>query len=237
MDSKIVKATAAIDKAAEKYLEHDVFRAGVQLIPYVGGPIDTILSGRASRIQMERLEQFVLELRSRLEAVEVIRAEVNGEEFADFMLSALEKVWRARTADKRSYFADVVARQVIEAHSWDEADMAVRLVAELESIHINVLSAVISAQRTVGGTNVVALDTEPEGSVIGAFAQSLTAMLAGRYSGVALRLACAELTARGLLQDDGVGRWDAKAMTYFVPTDLAVWFIRWLTQQDENKVR
>lgn len=234
MDSKLVKATAAIDKAAEKYLEHDVFRAGVQLIPYIGGPIDTILSGRASRIQMERLEQFVLDLRSRLEAVEVIHADVNGDEFTDFMLGVLEKVWRARTVEKRRYFADVVTRQVIDGHSWDDADMAIRLVAELESIHIEILLAVTSAQRAVGESTVVALDTEPEGSVIGAFAQSLTVMLAGRYSNVALRLACAELTARGLLQDDGIGRWDARAMTYFLPTDLADWFGSWLAQQEDK---
>ena len=209
----------------------------MQLIPYIGGPVDTILSGRASRIQMKRLEQFVLELRSRLDAVEVINADVNGDEFSDFMLSALEKVWRARTAEKRRYFADVVSRQVVEAHSWDDADMAIRLVAELESIHIDVLTAVLSVQQTKGNTtelNVVALDAEPSGSVIGNFAQTLTSKLGGRYSNVALRLACSELTARGLLHDDGIGRWGAKAMTYFVATDLAVWLRSWLAQESET---
>lgn len=237
MDSKLVNAKNAIDNAAEKYSNHDVFRAGVQLIPYIGGPIDTILSGRASRIQTKRLEQFVLDLQNRLDAVELICADVNGDEFADFMLSALENVWRARTAEKRSYFADIVSKQVIEAHSWDDADMAIRLISELESIHIDVLTVVLSVQQRHGdaeGLNVFALDIEPGEGVIANFAQSLTAKLGGRYSSVALRLACSELTARGLLHDDGVGRWDAKAMTYFVATDLAVWLRSWVGPEKET---
>jgi hypothetical protein len=235
MNSRTELVSAAIDRAVEKYSEYDVFRAGVQLIPYIGGPIDTILSGRASRIQLKRLEQFVLDLRSRLELVEIINADVLGDEFADFMLTTLEKVWRARTVEKRRHFANVVSRQVIEAHSWDDADMALRLVSELENIHIDVLEVVLSATNSAGafeGMKVVALDIELTDDVIGNFSYSLMSRLGTKYSGVALRLACSELTAKGLLHDEGVGRWDTKAMTYFVATDLASWLSKWLMENE-----
>jgi hypothetical protein len=180
MNSRTEQVSAAVDKAVEKYSEHDVLRAGVQLIPYIGGPIDTILSGRASRMQMKRLEQFVLDLRSRLELVEFISADVQGEEFADFMLAALERVWRARTVEKRRRFADVVSRQVIEAHSWDDADMALRLVSELENIHIDVVNVALSATLSMGafeGIKVVALDIEPADDLISNFSYSLMSRL------------------------------------------------------------
>jgi hypothetical protein len=66
------------------------------------------------------------------------------------------------------------------------------------------------------------------GDFIGNLSTSLVGILGGRYSTVALRLACSELTARGLLRDEGVGRWDAIAMNYFVSTDLATWLQNWL---------
>ena len=44
----------------------------------------------------------------------------------------------------------------------------------------------------------------------------------------ALRAACIELVSRGLLQDEGVGRWDAKVMVYFVATETATWLSQWV---------
>jgi len=235
MSQKLEQAKAAVDKAIERYAEHDVFRAGVQSIPYIGGPIDTLLSGRASRIQMKRLEQFVVDLRTRLERVEVIRADVSGDEFADFMLTAFERVWRARTTEKRERFADIVARQVIDAQGWDDAEMALRLIGDLEDIHIDVLCvalAALPATDAFAGIRVVALDVQPSEGIISNFSTSLVGALGTQYSSVALRLACSELTARGLLHDEGVGRWDSVAMTYFVATDLAEWVNDWLRQTE-----
>lgn len=233
MSQKLEQARAAVDKAVERYAEHDVFRAGVQSIPYIGGPIDTLLSGRASRIQMKRLEQFVVDLRTRLERVELIRADVSGDEFADFMLTAFEKVWRARTTEKRERFADIVARQVIDAQRWDDAEMALRLVGDLEDIHIDVLCVALAASPATdafAGIRIVALDVQPGEGIISNFSTSLVGILGTRYSSAALRLACSELTARGLLHDEGVSRWDSIAMTYFVATDLAEWLNDWLRQ-------
>lgn len=169
----------------------------------------------------------------RLEVVEAISADVQGDEFADFVLTVLENVWRARTAEKRRSFAVVVSKQIITARSWDDADMAVRLVAELESIHIDVLLAVLSVSHAVADTNgmkIVAFDIESADGLLANFSQSLKAKMDGRYSDVALRLACSELVARGLLHDAGVGKWNAQAMKFFVTTDLAVWFSEWLAE-------
>ena len=234
MSQELKHAGTALDKLIERYSEHDVFRAGIQLIPYIGGPIDTILSGRASRMQMKRLEQFAIDLRIRLEQVEAIHADINGDEFADFILYTLEKIWRARTAEKRQRFADVVVRQVVQGKSWDDADMAVRLVSELEDIHISLLSVALAAlpgTEVFAGKRIVALDVENGGAIVSNFSTSLIGKLGDQYSIIAMRMACSELVARGLLHDEGIGRWDTAAMTYFVATDLAAWLGEWLKQK------
>ena len=41
-------------------------------------------------------------------------------------------------------------------------------------------------------------------------------------------MVCAELVSRGLLYDEGIGRWDVKSMEYFTATKLAEWWLKWI---------
>lgn len=59
MSTKYEAVKAAVDQAVERYASMDTLRAVVQFVPVVGGAIDTILSGRGSRLQLARLERFV----------------------------------------------------------------------------------------------------------------------------------------------------------------------------------
>jgi hypothetical protein len=226
------KATSAVEKAAQQYSEQTALRAAIQLIPYVGGAIDTLVTGKANQIQVQRIEHFLHELRERLEHVEMIKANVDDDAFMDLMLTTFEKVSRARSTDKQSRFANIVSRQVIEAHPWEDVEMAVRLVSDLENIHIEVASAVISAppcEKPFEGLRVVALT--PPSNQAKVLAWNIPLLLSDslpHYSSAALRMACAELMAKGLLYDEGVGRWDMGAMQYFVATDLAHWLKEWL---------
>lgn len=209
----------------------DILRAGAQLIPFVGGAIDTILSGRGSRLQLARLDRFIGQLHSRLLLVETIQVDLGSDEFFDFMITCLDKATRARTAEKSQRFAEIVATQLSAARPWADADMATRLLGDLEDIHLSILNAGLAAPvgtEAFSGMRVFALKTHPEQSLLDGLAAPLINELGSQYSVVALRMACSELTARGLLHDEGVGRWGSVAMTYFVATDLASWFADWL---------
>lgn len=235
MTSTPNQATSIVANVAQQYSEQTALRAAIQLIPYVGGAIDTLFTGKASQIQTQRIEHFIHELQARMERVEMIKANIDDDAFTDFIFSTFEMVSRARSDEKRNRFANIVSRQVVEAHPWEEAEMAVRLVSVLEDIHIEVANTAHSAptcENVFGGLRVVTLATLSNQDSTGNSPLLLSAALP-HYSPAALRMACAELTAKGLLHDEGIGRWDMGAMQYFVTTDLASWLQEWLLNESQ----
>ncbi len=224
------KVIQAMSVAADKYADSIKVRALVQLVPYIGGPLDTLISGAASKRQMQRIEHFVKELHERLRRVEGVRADVDDEAFMDLMLSTFEKVAKTRSLEKRSRFAAVVSNQVSSNKEWEDAEYAVRLLADLEDIHIRIIEAVSQVQPCEGpfGTlRVVTLEERPLGNETGNGPARLADILPGQTP-LALRMATAELVARGLLHDEGIGRLDVRAMQYFVLTDLGFWLLDWI---------
>ncbi|AYM76582.1 hypothetical protein D9M09_12850 [Janthinobacterium agaricidamnosum] len=108
--------------------------------------------------------------------------------------------------------------------------MAVRLLADLEDIHMSILGAALAApegMNSFSGIKVIALKIQAGDTLLDGLSAPLLNELGNQYSLISVRLACSELVARGLLHDEGVGRWDTVAMTYFVATDLATWLKNW----------
>lgn len=237
MTTRYEAVKAAVDRAVEEYASADTLRVAVQMVPVVGGAIDTILAGRGSRLQFARLERFIGQLHERLLRVDACRIDIDSDDFVDFMITCLEKASRARTPEKSQRFAEIVATQVSEVRPWNEADMAMRLLADLEDIHMSILSAALAApegMNAFAGVKVVALKSRSGEALLDAFSAPLLNELGSRYSLISLRLACSELVARGLLRDEGVGRWDSTAMTYFAATDLATWLANWISPTVET---
>lgn len=232
MSSRSEKAIAAVDKVVERYAAQDTLRAGVQMIPYVGPVIDTILGGRASRIQLARLDRFVSQLHDRLVVVEAIRADLDSEEFVDFMCICLEKASRARTAAKSQRFAELVAVQVTQAHAWEDADMATRLLSDLEDIHMDILHAALDVPPESGSfdmSRVIKLTGQSDETLLAGLSTPISNLLNGSYPANSLQLACAELTAKGLLRDVGAGTWASVTLTYFAKTELTEWLANWVS--------
>jgi hypothetical protein len=141
-------------------------------------------------------------------------------------------VARTRSDQKRSRFAEIITNQVAKPTPWEEPENAVRLLSDIEDIHIEIIEAALGAPIAEGafsGLRVISLDAEPIDSGKQGAPVSLLASFP-HYGTAALRMACAELTSKGLLHDEGIGRWDMGAMKYFVPTDLAEWLSGWITQ-------
>jgi hypothetical protein len=123
----------------------------------------------------------------------------------------------------------LVARQVSKQLSWDEAEGAASLLDSLSDLQVQIL---VYAQRVepcgaIGGTHrAFTLAEKPFGT-----AADAAPKLQDSFPTVpkpALRAACSELIARGLLYDEGIGRMDVKAQEYFEITEFAEWFIDWI---------
>ena len=219
----------AITRASVRYAEAFPLRSLIQGIPYVGGSLDTILAGLGSRWQYERLSAFLRLLDRRLKAVENAEPtpEVQpSEPLYDFVMQVFDHVLRTRSERKREAFAAIVARQVIEQNSWDDAESAARLASQLSELDIQVLVAASHAplcESPFDGLRVITASQKNLGGGV--------TLLQTLFPGVperGLQLACAELVARGLLHDEGIGRLSVGAADYFVLTDLGRWLIQWL---------
>lgn len=226
------KLSTAISKLRQQYSDIFVLRASVQAIPYIGGSIDTLFAGRAAQIHLQRVEKFAINLADRLAAVESTTANFDDEAFADLMRSTFEAVARTRSDKKRSRFAQIIANQVENPMMWEEPENAVRLLSDLEDIHIEIIVTALGAPTAEGvfsGLRVVSLAAKPLEGEKQNTPVSLLALFP-HYGSAALRMACAELTAKGLLHDEGIGRLGVGSMVYFVPTDLAEWLSSWIGQ-------
>jgi len=221
----------ALAKASERYGELTLVRAAVQAIPWVGGTLDTLLSGRGSKIQYERVIHFLAELDARLHQLEAVEG-INEEGFYDLMLNVFDSVIRARSEKKRVRFAQLVANQIAFARSWEDAEMAASLLRDLTETHVAILEAALQAPvcaRPFEGLRVVTVHMEKKTSG----ATSLPRRDALTFvKAEAIGMACSELVSRGLLLDEGVSRLDTSAMEFFVLTNLGRWFLDWLAEPE-----
>lgn len=223
-NSELIKSIAA--DASQMYSEDIFYRSLIQMVPILGGPLDTVLSGYSSKISQKRMVAFVEELSKRLESVEIRTEKLNDEAFVDLMTSTFEAVTRSRSQAKRASFAAIIAKQVSSPAEWEEPESAVRLLASLDELHIQVLVTALEADKVLeggfSGKSIISLNTGEK--VIGV---SLPEKFSN-YGIASLRMVCAELMSKGLLHDEAVGKLSGGAMVYFSATDLADWFIGWL---------
>ena len=224
-------------RSATTYADNSGLRALVQLIPHIGGAIDTLLAGKGAKIQQDRLDSFLNKLDQRIKMIETkspVFWSAESEELYDFFLMALTDAIRIRSSKKREFLAILVANQVVRPRAWMQAEAAERMLASLEEFHIEVLLEVSNAPQVSGvwsGARVVTINRSDDPPAISP--AYLPYKLPG-YQPTILKLACAELVGKGLLLDEGIGRLGVRSMTYFVISDLGKWFLEWLRTEPSS---
>ena len=225
-----------VEKTAEVYSRQHAVRAAVQLIPFIGGPLDTLLGGYGSDIQQKRILHFLEELRIRLDSIQPSSTILSDDELFDVSVRLFEQVVRTRSAQKRSRFAQIISNQIRRPAAADEVELVIRVLGELDDIHIEVLHHALLAPILVAlfeGKRIVTLKTNPASTPGGQTNLKLYDVFPN-ISVAVLRLACSELISKGLLHDEGIGRWDTGSMEYFSPTDFAGRFCSWINASEQQ---
>ena len=216
---------------SRSYGEMYPLRAAIQGIPVIGSPLDTLLAGAGAKWQAERLEAFIIDLTQQLEKIRKPVHELTPDEpLYDFVKQVFDEIIRHRSEEKRKRFANIVIKQVIEHHPWEEAETAARFMADLTEQHVDVLATAVDAPictEPFEGLRVVTLIDWNKKSTTQQLPLDLREVFPN-LSILALRMYCSELIARGLIHDEGIGRWDAHACEHFRPTELGDWFISWV---------
>ncbi|BCE03456.1 hypothetical protein [Marinicellulosiphila megalodicopiae] len=220
------------DSLIEKYSESNSSRVMLQLIPYIGTPIDTFIAGKGAQIQKSRIDDYLETITNRLNKIERKVELEPSEELFDFMNMSFECVVRTRSKEKRDHFASILVNQVSGDFKWEDAEFAFRILSSVEEVHLKILKSITEA-RQFNGKRLVRLRSNGQRLAGEILPDSLTSLFP-KLSLDKLTLICSELIAKGLITDEGIGHLSGGAMDCFVPTELADWFLEWVADQESE---
>ncbi|MFN7730089.1 MAG: hypothetical protein ACK5P7_13100 [Bdellovibrio sp.] len=228
-----------LEKLSSQYGDLTVIRAILQAIPYIGGPLDVLLSNGGQKWKMSRAEHFLTTLdeqMKRLSTAPKLKDIATSEELFDLVHYSLEQVTKTRSSEKRARFASIVRRQIECSFEWRESESAAHLLAALSDADVEVLTSIALAPpcgKPFEGLAVAELELEnPVDDKIprDTFKPLILTETFPKMSRMAIRLCCSDLIARGLLKDEGIGRYGGVAMRFFVATEGAYWFLDWIRE-------
>ena len=208
-------------------------RAAMQLLPGLGGAIDTLVSGYAGKIQEQRVQSFLTVLDSRLRELETMVEIEPSEELFDLMRDIFDSVARTRSESKRRRFAELVVTKIRTQGDWDDAEIASRLLTELDDPHIEVLDIAYRASSFAESNRIRPRLVLFQQHDVQKFDEKQTIdlnSLMKNYPAWKLRLICADLLSKGFLLDEGLTMFNAQSMKYFKSTELSDWFMNWISK-------
>lgn len=204
-DGQIQKS---LSKALEYYEKSIIPRASVMAIPYIGGSIDRLLSGKAALKWQEKVMKLLKELNLRLQGIEENKIDkdfLENEEFEGLIIQVFQALQFTHEQEKIGYFADILSRVVTLPLSRDERkERYVSLVEELTGIHIRIIK-LFAKRKTFCGKNYTDNDV-----VI--TAAEISKQLGLRQ--VEIEAFCSDLLSRGLLYDPHLGKYGYKPGSY-----------------------
>lgn len=120
-----------------------ITKAGLNLIPAVGGGIASIVGDLQSVRKEKRMDEFLTGFAREMEPRmgSIIRSYVANEEFLDVFESILRDIMNQRTLDKRIFLCNLLITSITtEGTTYDRTEEFQRLLNELTVSHIRVLS-------------------------------------------------------------------------------------------------
>jgi len=102
---------AQIEKAVEAYSNQTLIRAAIVAIPYVGSSIDTLICGKATKIQTERILKSISSLQQELSKANEAKMDhhyIDSEEFYDDLISYFNNAAKEKSDLKIIYYAKLL---------------------------------------------------------------------------------------------------------------------------------
>lgn len=196
-------------------------RIMISAIPFVGGPLQEIIDHR-SRVKLERLDELVEGMKGDMERLGegAVRLDyLSTEEFGDLLESVMRRVVHAGDPARRARLRQVLISQMLAPAPASDQELFLDIVADISEKELEILREYSAAHlRPHGRGEQVNLPKQ------GAFRDAVTYGLDEHQ----YRYHVQKLMARGLLYDDGVGRWSTRAMQVFEISDLGLAFLKYV---------
>ena len=134
---------ASVDRAARFYEEANWLRALVQVVPCVGGTLDTLFAWRWNHIQRQRYEVFLKSVYRRMECIDASKLDrvfLDSDEFASLFFDVSTRVAREYEIEKIQLFRNVLVNSAMTEFVGDPLrDFMVGLLGELTLAEVHIL--------------------------------------------------------------------------------------------------
>lgn len=219
--------------AAEKYADSTYIRAAVQLIPYAGGPLDTLLAGGGAKLVAQRQLALIEGLRTqmgRLRAEIVDKDFIESEAFLHLLMKAFSHASRINREERIQVLARALASASVRGWGSDRSEDSEVLLDLAATLSIEDLQHLHSFVELGNRTNGLRSQKPTEVNELQGFTQAggdeLVKLVPPR---VLLRL-----QARGMVREISGTFWDYSGGAY-VPTILAYDLVEFLGAAGEDR--
>lgn len=123
-------------QASKVYADQTAVRAAINLIPYVGGSLDILLSSSGQNFVIRRIETFISELNDQigqLDKSKINREFLEKEEGFDLIVKAFNSASRTRQNEKLKLYAKIIKGALTEGKEYQEDDpeLYLQIIEEL----------------------------------------------------------------------------------------------------------
>src|SRR5579885_1318772 len=128
----------------------NAFRAGLQLIPNVGGAIDRLMFGSLDDLRSKRMEDTLKEIGVKLEELGLDHYIDNNEDFGNLLQDVAPPLSRSSNEDRRRRFRDLIlnATQIPAGDvRWEEVHFASKLLDSIDAPGLAILAALVRCKH------------------------------------------------------------------------------------------
>jgi DNA-binding ferritin-like protein (Dps family) len=143
--------------AAQAYSNNTILRAAVNIIPYIGGSLDVLISSKGYKVVQKRIESLLEQLQRDMSSVKenmIDHTFLESEEWFDLVLKALESAARTRDSEKIRMYSKILRNSVIQdKHKTHSPEDYLMVLAELTPREVQLAKVIYIQQKEGPGEN------------------------------------------------------------------------------------
>lgn len=146
-----------MNEILKKYSESPRVRALVNIVPYIGGALDVLLSEKGAKWRQDRMKRLLSQLEAKVELLgeqnyKLISKKMEQEDFYDLFIQAMESSMRTRHKEKIDYYANILFNHAIIEAEKDtnlDSELVIRTLDLITLNEINYLAEIYNRKGEV----------------------------------------------------------------------------------------
>jgi hypothetical protein len=141
-----------VDEIHSSYSNNTTLRAGVTLIPYIGGALDVLFSHKGQEIMNERIESAFQKVKDEAQKLDESKIDydfLESEEFFDIVYRTFDEIRKTRLKEKHKLFARILAKSTLNTNKSFEINKFQNILSSIDIEDIFVAQYLINNKDKV----------------------------------------------------------------------------------------